>query len=162
MPNRARSSPTAMVESSCFVASMPCTSAEPFELYADPGKDWNFSQEDAERMAALGFNVVRLGVIWEGLEPGTLGPNNPAICSAGPAHDPHQFDAAVASAYLAKVAKTVELLGKYHIYTLLDMHKMSTVPNSGVKVHRLGRCALTPFRSARCRDDGRTPTTTRA
>src|ERR1700734_4132335 len=33
----------------------------PFELYADPGKDWNFSQNDAERMAALGFNVVRLG-----------------------------------------------------------------------------------------------------
>ena len=95
----------------------------PFELYADPGKDWNFSQEDAERMAALGFNVVRLGVIWEGLEPGTLGPNNPAICSPGPAHDPHQFNAAVTSAYLAKVAKTVALLGKYHIYTLLDMHE---------------------------------------
>jgi endoglycosylceramidase len=95
----------------------------PFELYADPGKDWNFSQEDAERMAALGFNVVRLGVIWEGLEPGTLGPNNAAICSPGPSHDPHQFNASVASAYLAKVAKTVALLGKYHIYTLLDMHE---------------------------------------
>jgi endoglycosylceramidase len=95
----------------------------PFELYADPGKDWNFSQKDAERMAALGFNVVRLGVIWEGLEPGTLGPNNAAICSPGPSHDPHQFNASVASAYLAKVAKTVALLGKYHIYTLLDMHE---------------------------------------
>src|SRR5580692_8882926 len=95
----------------------------PFELYADPGKDWNFSPEDAERMAALGFNVVRLGVIWEGLEPGTLGPNNAAICSPGPSHDPHQFNASVASAYLAKVAKTVDLLGKYHIYTLLDMHE---------------------------------------
>jgi endoglycosylceramidase len=95
----------------------------PYELYLDPGRPWNFSQQDAARMAALGFDVVRLGIIWEGLEPGTLGPNNPAICSPGKPRNPHQFNAAVASAYLAKVAKTVALLGKYHIYTLLDMHE---------------------------------------
>jgi endoglycosylceramidase len=95
----------------------------PYELYADPGKPWNFTAADAKRMAKLGFNVVRLGVIWEGLEPGTAGPNDPAICSVGTPHDPHQFNAAVAAAYLAKVAKTVDLLGKYHIYTLLDMHE---------------------------------------
>ncbi|HEX4245159.1 MAG TPA: hypothetical protein VHY77_06315, partial [Acidimicrobiales bacterium] len=40
----------------------------PFELYADPGKPWNFTRADAQRMAKLGFNVVRLGLIWEGLE----------------------------------------------------------------------------------------------
>ncbi len=95
----------------------------PYELYVDPGKPWNFSQSDAAEMAKLGFNVVRLGVIWEGLEPGTLGPNNPAICSPGTPRDPHQFNAKVAAAYLAKVAKTVDLLAKYHIYTLLDMHE---------------------------------------
>ncbi|MGA7416714.1 MAG: cellulase family glycosylhydrolase [Acidimicrobiales bacterium] len=95
----------------------------PFELYADPGTPWNFTAADAQRMAKLGFNVVRLGLIWEGLEPGTAPPNDPAICSAGTPRNPHQFNAAVAAAYLAKVAKTVELLGRYHIYTLLDMHE---------------------------------------
>ncbi len=95
----------------------------PYELYADPGKPWNFTAADAQRMAKLGFNIVRLGVIWEGLEPGTLGPNNPAICTPGTPGNAHQFNAAVADAYLAKVAKTVNLLGKYHIYTLLDMHE---------------------------------------
>jgi endoglycosylceramidase len=95
----------------------------PYELYADPGKNWNFTRQDAKRMAALGFNVVRLGIIWQGLEPGTLGPNNPEICTPGPPHDPHQYNAAIADAYLAKVATTVKILGEYHIYTLLDMHE---------------------------------------
>jgi endoglycosylceramidase len=95
----------------------------PYELYADPGKSWNFSRQDAARMASLGFNVVRLGIIWEGLEPGTLGPNSPAICTSGKPSDPHQFNAAIARAYLEKVAQAVKLLGEYHIYTLLDMHE---------------------------------------
>ena len=95
----------------------------PYALYVDPGKPWNFTRTDAARMASLGFNVVRLGIIWEGLEPGTAGPNDPAICAPGTPHDPHQFNQAIASAYLAKVAQTVALLGEYHIYTLLDMHE---------------------------------------
>ena len=95
----------------------------PYELYPDSGTAWNFTDQDAKRMASLGFNVVRLGIIWEGLEPGTLGPDNPAICAAGPPHDPHQFNAAIAHAYLAEVSKTVAILAKYHIYTLLDMHE---------------------------------------
>ncbi len=95
----------------------------PYELYADPGKPWNFSSADAARMASLGFNVVRLGIIWQGVEPGSLGPNSPEVCTPGTPGDPHQFNASVASAYLARVAKTVDLLGKYHIYTLLDMHE---------------------------------------
>ncbi len=32
---------------------------------------------------ALGFNVVRLGIIWKGLEPGTDPINDPAICTPG-------------------------------------------------------------------------------
>ncbi len=95
----------------------------PYELYADPGKGWSFTRADAARMALLGFNVVRLGVIWQGLEPGTLGPDSPGICTPGTPRDPHQFDARVASAYLARVARTVDLLGRFHIYTLLDMHE---------------------------------------
>ena len=42
----------------------------PYELYPDPGKPWNFSAADASLMARLGFNVVRLGMTWSGLEPG--------------------------------------------------------------------------------------------
>jgi endoglycosylceramidase len=95
----------------------------PYELYADPGKPWDFSAADAARMASLGFNVVRLGIIWQGIEPGTLGPNSPQVCTPGAPQNPHQFNASVASAYLARVAKTVDLLGRHHIYTLLDMHE---------------------------------------
>ncbi len=95
----------------------------PYELFADPGHPWDFTRADAARMASLGFNVVRLGIIWQGLEPGTLGPNSPQVCTPGAPGDPHQFDAKVASAYLARVARTVDLLGQFHIYTLLDMHE---------------------------------------
>jgi hypothetical protein len=98
----------------------------PFELYADPGKPWNFNAQDAREIASLGFNVVRLGILWEGLEPGAGGPNQPSICTPGaprPVSDLHMFNKAVAHAYLAKVAHTVDLLGRYHIYTLLDMHQ---------------------------------------
>jgi endoglycosylceramidase len=95
----------------------------PYELYADPGKPWSFTRADAARMASLGFNVVRLGIIWQGIEPGTLGPNSPQVCTPGTPGDPHQWNAQVASAYLARVARTVDLLGQFHIYTLLDMHE---------------------------------------
>jgi len=95
----------------------------PYELYAAPGKAWNFDAADARAMARLGFNVVRLGILWQGIEPGTLGPNNPAICTPGTPHDPGQWNSSVADAYLARVEQTVNLLGRYHIYTLLDMHQ---------------------------------------
>ncbi|HLN17814.1 MAG TPA: cellulase family glycosylhydrolase [Acidimicrobiales bacterium] len=95
----------------------------PFELYPASGQPYNLSAKDAAEMSRLGFNVVRLGIIWQGLEPGTAGPNDPAICDRGPAVDPRQFNAAIADAYLDRVAKTVAVLARYHIYTLLDMHE---------------------------------------
>ncbi|MGD0321211.1 MAG: cellulase family glycosylhydrolase [Acidimicrobiales bacterium] len=95
----------------------------PFELYPAPGKPFNFSGQDANRIAALGFNVVRLGMLWQGLEPGTAGPNDPAICRPGPPGDPGQFDQTVLDSYLSKLKRTVDLLGRRHIYTLLDMHQ---------------------------------------
>lgn len=55
----------------------------PFELYPDPGRPWNFDAQDARRIAALGFNVVRLGILWQGIEPGTGGPNQASICTPG-------------------------------------------------------------------------------
>ena len=95
----------------------------PYELFPAPGKPWNFGTADASLMARLGFNVVRLGITWRGLEPGTAPANDPAICSRGTPGDPGQYNQAVLDNYLAKVARTVALLGRFHIYTLLDMHQ---------------------------------------
>lgn len=95
----------------------------PFVLYPAPGRPWDFSARDASRIASLGFDVVRLGILWKGLEPGIAGPNDSAICTPGTPHDPHQFDPGVLDSYLAKVAQTVGLLARYHVYTLLDMHQ---------------------------------------
>ena len=78
---------------------------------------------DASLMARLGFNVVRLGMTWSGLEPGTAPANDPAICGAGAPANPHQFNQAVFDRYVANLTKTVDLLGRFHIYTILDMHQ---------------------------------------
>ncbi|HMK63541.1 MAG TPA: cellulase family glycosylhydrolase [Acidimicrobiales bacterium] len=95
----------------------------PYELYPDQGKPWNLGPQDASLMAQLGFNVVRLGMTWKGLEPGTAPANDPAVCAKGAPRDPGQFDRHLLDSYLAKLAKTVDLLGRYHIYSLLDMHQ---------------------------------------
>jgi endoglycosylceramidase len=95
----------------------------PYELYPDPNKPWNFSTADASLMARLGFNVVRLGMTWRGLEPGTAPANDPAICKPGRPSNPDQFSRAVLNRYLARLTKTVDLLGRFHIYTILDMHQ---------------------------------------
>ena len=80
---------------------------------------------DATQMAGFGFNIVRLGVIWKGLEPGRhgRGRDDPAICSRGTPADPGEFDQATADAYLAHVAATVDILAAHGIYSLLDMHQ---------------------------------------
>jgi endoglycosylceramidase len=95
----------------------------PYVLYDDPGQPNDFTSADASEMASLGFNVVRLGILWEGLEPGTDPADDPAVCTPGKPGDPEQLDMQVLMAYLAKVKQTVDLLGSYHIYTLLDMHQ---------------------------------------
>jgi endoglycosylceramidase len=95
----------------------------PYEVYPDPGKAWNFDGADASLMARLGFNVVRLGMTWRGLEPGTAPANDPAICRQGTPGDPHQFNRAVLDRYLERLKRTVDLLGRYHIFTILDMHQ---------------------------------------
>ena len=95
----------------------------PFELFPAPSKPWNFSTADASLMARLGFNVVRLGMTWGGLEPGTVPANDPAICDRGKPTDPHQFNRAVLDRYVARLTRTVDLLSRFHIYTILDMHQ---------------------------------------
>ncbi len=95
----------------------------PYELYPDPGKPWNLTASDASLMARLGFNVVRLGMTWKGLEPGAAPANDPAICAPGAPHDPGQFNQAHLDSYLENLKKTVDLLGRFHIFTILDMHQ---------------------------------------
>jgi endoglycosylceramidase len=95
----------------------------PFEVYPDPGKPWNFDAADASLIARLGFNVVRLGMTWAGLEPGTASANDPAICGRGAPSNPGQLNQAVLDRYLERLRTTVDLLGRYHVYTLLDMHQ---------------------------------------
>jgi endoglycosylceramidase len=95
----------------------------PYEVYPAPGKPWNFTARDASLTARLGFNVVRLGMTWSGLEPGTAPANDPAICAPGAPGTSGQFDQSVLNAYLARLDRTVNLLGRYHIYTIIDMHQ---------------------------------------
>lgn len=61
-----------------------------------------FGAEDADFLAAHGFNLVRLGMNWSGIEP------RPGV------YDP---------AYLASVLGTMRLLEARGIYTLLDWHQ---------------------------------------
>ncbi len=61
-----------------------------------------FSEDDAQFLAANGFNVVRLGVIWAAVEP-----------------QPGVYD----TEYLASLSQTVQMLADHGIYTLLDMHQ---------------------------------------
>ena len=95
----------------------------PYIAYPDPGMPWNFSATDAANMQRLGFNVVRLGIEWQALEPGSGGPNQPQVCTPGAPGNAHEWNKAVAEAYLNHVQATVNLLARYGIYTLLDMHQ---------------------------------------
>ena len=69
-----------------------------------PYEPWavGFSSADANFLAANGFNVVRLGVIYKGVEP-----------------SPGRYD----EHYLDQIATTVETLGNAGIRSLLDFHQ---------------------------------------
>jgi endoglycosylceramidase len=95
----------------------------PYIAYPDPGEPWNFDANDASQMHKLGFNAVRLGIEWQALEPGSGGPNQQKICTPGTPGDPDEYNAKIADAYLEHVKATVNLLARYGIYTLLDMHQ---------------------------------------
>jgi endoglycosylceramidase len=83
------------------------------------------TKAEAASIASDGFDVVRLGILWKGLEPGTAPMNDPAICTPGKpkAAGPGQFDAKIFNAYMTKLEGTISLLARYGIYTLVDMHQ---------------------------------------
>jgi endoglycosylceramidase len=85
---------------------------------------------EVEKMASLGFDAVRLGIIWKGLDPGTDPINDPAICApargaptsvTGTAAD--EFNQSIFNAYISRLDATISMLAKYGIYSLLDMHQ---------------------------------------
>jgi endoglycosylceramidase len=61
-----------------------------------------FGDDDAAFLQANGFNVVRLGVIWAGVEP-----------------QPGAYNAA----YVAQIKQTQQILASHNIATLLDWHQ---------------------------------------
>ncbi len=95
----------------------------------DPGR--RFTAADARTLADLGFNVVRLGIVWEGLEPGppAARPNQARYCA------PHRrgtrfprlgaaepYDPATARAYLRRTDVIVRLLARAGLRVIIDMH----------------------------------------
>lgn len=97
----------------------------PYEVEVTGSGPNHLSEPEVRRMAALGFTVVRLGIVWKGLEPGTDPINDPAICSPGKPKDAglHQFNAKVFDRYIRRLQATVALLGHYGIFSLIDMHQ---------------------------------------
>jgi endoglycosylceramidase len=97
----------------------------PYEVVVNGTGPNVLTPAEAERMASLGFDVVRLGIIWKGLEPGTSPMNSRSICSPGAPRSSHagQFDAATLESYLKRLDATVALLGRFGIYSLIDMHQ---------------------------------------
>ncbi len=70
--------------------------------------DSGFGADDARWLRRNGFNTIRLGIIYKGLEP-----NPPSASGAAPYDD----------AYLRSVARTESVLAKQRIFTLLDFHQ---------------------------------------
>ena len=61
-----------------------------------------FGADDAAFLQRIGFNAVRVGVIWKAVEP-----------------QPGAFD----DAYLARIAATVRTLARHGVLSLLDFHQ---------------------------------------
>lgn len=75
------------------------------EVYKSPPytpEAGGFTAADAAYLAAHGVNMVRVGVLWAGVEP-----------------QPGVYD----YEYLASIERTVQLLAQYNIVSLLDMHQ---------------------------------------
>ena len=62
----------------------------------------DFDEKLISRLSELGFNIIRLGLTWDAVEP-----------------EPRQYN----EEYLDKVEKVADLCAKYGIYFYLDMHQ---------------------------------------
>jgi endoglycosylceramidase len=68
-----------------------------------------FGEEDADRIASIGWNAVRLLLTWSRVEP-----------------SPGQYD----ESYLDEIEAAVQLLESRRIYTILDLHQECLGPLS--------------------------------
>ena len=97
----------------------------PFEVEVQGSGPNLLTDQEAQRMAALGFDVVRLGIIWKGLEPGTSAIDDPKNCEDGrpTGSDLSEFNPSIFDAYLKRLDATIALLADHGIYSILDMHQ---------------------------------------
>jgi endoglycosylceramidase len=95
----------------------------PYVVTLRPGTNHSFTLADALRIERLGFNVVRLGIIWAGIEPGHGGINQPGVCTPGAPTDPHMWNQRVAMAYVSQVRQVMGVLNQAHLMVILDMHQ---------------------------------------
>ena len=63
---------------------------------------YSYSEDDARLMASMGYNVIRLGVLWAGLEP-----------------EQGQYN----MTYLDQVVECVNIAEKFGLNVVLDMHQ---------------------------------------
>jgi endoglycosylceramidase len=96
-----------------------------------------FGDDDAAFLARIGFNAVRVGVIWKAVEP------RPGI-----------YD----DAYLRRIAATVAVLHHHGIVSLLDFHQDMYNERFQAREHPTGRSRTTACRPRRRRAS---PPTTR-
>ena len=64
--------------------------------------EMSFGEEDIKQLRSWGFNAIRLGVMWPGVEPS---------------------EGKYSSEYLAKMKAIVDLAGSYGIYSLVEFHQ---------------------------------------
>ncbi len=97
----------------------------PYEVEVDGNGRDRLTDAEVQRMASLGFDVVRLGIVWKGLEPGTGHVNDPATCASGVpgSSAPNQFDAEKFGAYVRRLDADIALLARHGISALIDMHQ---------------------------------------
>ena len=96
----------------------------------DPGR--RFTAADAHTLVRLGFNVVRLGIIWEGLEPGPANAqiNDAHFCAPHKAGTPFPklapgvdpYNPATVRTYLANTDRILHLLTGAGLRVIVDMH----------------------------------------
>jgi len=93
----------------------------PYELTVTPGQPNTFDAADARTIAGSASTSCASGCSGRA-RTGRRRPEPAAVCTPGAPANP-TLSAATVRAYLAKVAAVVDLLGRYGIYTLLDMHQ---------------------------------------
>jgi endoglycosylceramidase len=76
--------------------------------YGDFPTTFPITEDDAEQMAGIGWNVVRLLVSWSRVEP-----------------EPGQYD----EAYLDEVRDAVELFARYGVWSIIDFHQDAWGPS---------------------------------